>query len=172
MRGFLTASLLVLLGLLAAIPFAEAQQNPGYARVVQSCGSAPYSYQVGQPAPILVDINGNFCGPGAGSSPVATVPPKITAYGTIASVTSSAALSTLTKGPNSPNWSTNYPSKYVAIRNSVGSSDTLYVCWFGGTCSASVGEPIAQGESAFRNVGNGVDPTLFSTGGATVIGEE
>lgn len=108
----------------------------------------------------------------SGGTPVVTGPPKLTAYGTLAVTTSSVALSTLTVGPNSPAWSTTYPSSYVSIRNSVASAGIVYFCPLGGTCSASVGEPIAQGETIFRNVASGTAITLFSTTGATVIAEE
>lgn len=111
-------------------------------------------------------------GAGSSSVPIVTGPPKLTAYGTLSVTNSSVALSTLTPGPNSPAWTAAYPSNYVAINNSIGSAGALYVCWLGGTCSASVGSPIAVGETRFRNVASGTAVTVFSTLGATVVAEE
>lgn len=115
---------------------------------------------------VIVDPSGN---PGG---PITTTPPKLTAYGILSVSTSSVALSTLTPSPNSPAWSTTYPNNYVSIRNSILSAGVVYVCWLGGTCSATVGDPIAIGQSATRNVGNTVSPTLFTASTATVTGAE
>lgn len=111
------------------------------------------------------------CGPAGGGS-ITTTPPKITAYGILSVSTSSVALSTLTTSPNSAAWSTTYPNGYVAIRNSILSAGVVYVCWLGGTCSAAVGDPIAVGQSATRNVGNGVSPTVFAASTASITGWE
>lgn len=121
----------------------------------------------GTPQTSAVTVQGNVA-----AVPVITGPPKLTAYGTLSVTASSVALSTLTVGPNSPAWSTTYPSNYVSIRNSINSAGVVYVCWLGGTCSASVGDVLAVGQSATRNVGNTVSPTVFAASTATVIGSE
>lgn len=102
---------------------------------------------------------------------VASLPPPLNGYGTLSVSTSSVAISTLTKGPSSLNYPTGaLPSSYITIRNSVSSASILYVCWFGGTCTSSVGEPIAIGETAVRNLGGStVSPTVISGGTSTLI---
>jgi hypothetical protein len=111
---------------------------------------------------------------GSASAPVPTIPPPLTAFGTLAVTTSSVALSTLTVGPNSAAWSTTLPNKYVTVRNSVNSTAVLYFCAFGGTCTSSVGEPIAIGETVVRQLASPATPTLIcgTAAACTVIGEE
>lgn len=85
MRGLLLAPVLVLLGLLAAIPFAEAQQNPIGGRANNGCVPIPgYTYMIGQPAPAMIDVNtGSLCvdGPGSGGNPTPVVPGQLTYLG-------------------------------------------------------------------------------------------
>jgi len=108
------------------------------------------------------------------ASPTPTIPPKLTAYGTLAVSTSSVALSTLTVGPNSAAWSTTLPNNYVTVRNSVNSTAVAYFCPLGGTCTSSVGEPIAIGEAIVRQLASPATPTLIcgTAAACTVIGEE
>ncbi len=164
---FIICICVLLLGLTGQ---AHAQQK---ARVVTTCGTAG-GYVAGQDYPVTMDVNGNICsaGGGAGAAPTPTIPPKLTAYGILSVTASSVALSTLTVSPNSPAWPTTYPNNYVSIRNSILSAGVVYVCWLGGTCSATVGDPVAVGQSATRNVGNTVSPTLFAASTATVTGAE
>lgn len=162
------------LGFLAisGVAVGAGNQNPYNPSGTMSQGySAVIDPATGNPMIPNPDGSINIKGVPSGS-PTPTIPPRLTAYGTLAVTSSSVALSTLTVGPNSPAWSTTYPSGYVSIRNSVASTGTVYFCPLGGTCSASVGEPIAQGETIFRNVANTTAITLFSTAGATVIAEE
>lgn len=95
-----------------------------------------------------------------------SVPPQISGYGTLAVTNSSVLASTMTTGPNSPAW----PSQpgQVFVVNSAGSTGTVFVCPLGGTCSASVGVPVAVGASYgfYKPLGT---MTLFSTASATVI---
>ena len=109
-----------------------------------------------------------------GGSPLYTIPPPITAYGTLSVTTSSVALSTLTVGPNSPAWTTTLPNKYVTVRNSVNSTAVLYFCGLGGTCTSSVGEPIAIGETIVRQLASPATPTLIcgTASACTAIAEE
>lgn len=76
---------------------------------------------------------------------VTSVPWYITGFGTLSVSNSSVLLSTMTAGPNSGVWPIAPQMMYVT--NSPGSSGTLYVCPLGGTCSASVGIPLAVGSS-------------------------
>lgn len=85
MRGFLTASLLILVAFLGSIPAAFAQQNPIYGRTNNGCVPIPnYTYMLGQPAPALIDLNtGALCttGAGSGGSPTPVVPGQLTFLG-------------------------------------------------------------------------------------------
>ena len=52
-----------------------------------------------------------------------------------------------------------------------GASNAVYVCWFGGTCSATAGGELlnANGGSDMLNLtGSAVAPTLYSTSGTTL----
>lgn len=75
---------------------------------------------------------------------VTSVPWYITGFGTLAVSNSSVLLSTMTAGPNSGVWPTAPQMMYVT--NAPGGG-ILYVCPLGGTCSSSVGIPIAAGSS-------------------------
>ncbi len=100
-------------------------------------------------------------------------PPLLTGFGTLSVLAASLAVSTLTAAPSSPAFpmpANALPSKYLTIRNSVGSANIVYVCWFGGTCTTGNGEPIAIGETAVRNLGAlTTSPTVISGGTATIV---
>ncbi len=105
-------------------------------------------------------------------TPLSTMPPKLTGFGTVAVMTGSVAVSTVTAGPNSAAYPTpgTLTSFYISIRNSVGSANTLFVCWLGGLCTSAVGEPLAVGEAAVRNLGTSTTaPTVISGGTSTAI---
>ena len=80
-------------------------------------------------------------------------PAAIAGFGTLAVSTSSILLSTATVGPNSTTFpGGNLPNRQIVIRNSSASAGLLYVCPLGGTCSATVGIPLAIGETKTFNV--------------------
>lgn len=102
----------------------------------------------------------------------AIVPMIINGYGTLSVATSSIPLSGLTAGPSSPAYPAGQPLSVVTVRNSIGSANTLYVCLFGGTCTASVGIPLAAGESKTWGIGGKLtSPTVISGGTATAVVE-
>lgn len=98
-------------------------------------------------------------------------PTPITGYGTLAVVVTSIPVSGVTVGPSSPAFITaGQAIQVISVRNSVGSANTLYVCLFGGTCTAAVGIPLAVGESKSWNLNGAVTPpTVISGGTATAI---
>jgi hypothetical protein len=94
-----------------------------------------------------------------------TVAPAVSTYQGTLSVTASAAISTLTLSN-----STTFPTaigKMVIIN---AGANTAYICWFGGTCSATGGsEPLAAGASDTIYLGAATtSPTAFSTSGTTL----
>jgi hypothetical protein len=102
--------------------------------------------------------------PGTTNGVVAT-PPISTYQGTL-SVSSSAAISTLTLSN-----STTYPVGAQGVVNILNTgSNTAYVCFFGGTCSATGGSfPLVAGASKTLNLGSAATaPTVFSTSGTTL----
>jgi hypothetical protein len=101
-------------------------------------------------------------------------PPPLTGYATLSVLAASLALSTATVGPNSPAFPVSgLPSRYLEVRNSVGSASTLYVCPLGGTCSSTVGVPLATGEVKTWMIpsiaGALVSPTVISGTTATAL---
>jgi hypothetical protein len=96
--------------------------------------------------------------------------PPINGYGTLAATAASTALSTLTAGPNSNAWKMPLAVP-LTVYNAAGSAGLVYVCPFGGTCSAAVGIPIAVGTAlpVFNLGGSTVSPTVFAVTTATVI---
>lgn len=116
-----------------------------------------------------VTINGNpgaynGCAPqGLGGVPVPSIPPKLTAQGSLTVSSSSVALSTLLVATNSAAWSTTLPNSYITVRNDVSSTATLYFCPFGGTCAtsgANKGVEVAIGEAIPYNLASPANPTL------------
>lgn len=67
--------------------------------------------------------------------------PPISGFGTLAVTSASALVSTLTVGPNSAVWPTS--PGFMEFRNT--GASVIYLCPLGGTCSATVGIPIAAG---------------------------
>ena len=81
------------------------------------------------------------------------VPATLAGFGTLAVSTSSILLSTATVGPNSTTFpGGNLPGRQIIVRNSTASAGVLYICPLGGTCSATVGIPLAIGETKTFNV--------------------
>ena len=100
-----------------------------------------------------------------------TVPPSCNGFGTLAATNASAALSTLTVGPGSNLWLMPFNGT-LYIKNSAASADNVYVCPLGGTCSATVGIPLAPGEAYGFNLGGSTtSPTVFATSTATVVAQ-
>lgn len=99
------------------------------------------------------------------------VPPQLNGFGTLAVTAASTLLSTLTKGPNSPNYPTIFPNGTITIKSSPVSSGNVWICPLGGTCSASVGIPIAVGGVESYTVTDATVPTVFATSTATIIVE-
>ena len=110
---------------------------------------------------------------GQGTQPTTIYPPVTAGYGTLSVSTSSIAVSTLTAGPNSPSYPTGLllPSRFLSVRNSIGSAGVLYVCLYGGTCTAAVGTPLAIGESKTWTLNGTTSPTVIAASTATLVAE-
>ena len=109
----------------------------------------------------------------AQSSTVIT-PPSVTGYATLSVLAASIPLSTATLGPNSPAFPVSgLPGRYIDVRNSPGSANTLFVCPLGGTCTTAVGVPLAVGETKTWYIptpqGSFTSPTVISGGTATAV---
>jgi hypothetical protein len=101
-------------------------------------------------------------------------PAQLTGYATLSVLAASIALSTATVGPNSPAFpGSSLPNRYIEVRNSAASASTLFVCPLGGTCTSSVGIPLAVGESKTwmipSSAGSFVSPTVISGTTATAV---
>lgn len=102
-------------------------------------------------------------------------PAPLSGFGTLSVATTSIAVSTATVGPNSAVFPfASLGNRYLEVRNSVGSASTLYVCPLGGTCSSTVGVPLATGETKTWFIppsasGALVSPTVISGGTATAV---
>jgi hypothetical protein len=107
--------------------------------------------------------------------PAPISPAALSGYGVLSVLLVSLAISGATVGPNSPAFPTGgLPNKYITIKNAIGSSNPLFVCPLGGTCTVAVGIPLALGESQswmLTTTLNGqlVSPTVISAGTATAI---
>lgn len=84
---------------------------------------------------------------GAMARTVAVFPPSINGFGTFTPTTNtSQELSSLGLGAGSPIWPNSTIGLTVSVFNNVSvGGGTVYVCPLGGTCSATVGIPVAQG---------------------------
>lgn len=85
---------------------------------------------------------------GAALAQTVSVPQPLTGFGTLAVTNTSALLSTLTAGTNSPAWPAGTAGTMIYVVNSPASAGLMYLCPLGGTCTAAAGIPIAVG-SAF-----------------------
>ncbi len=106
---------------------------------------------------------------GAALAQQATVPPRISGYGTLSVSNSSVLLSTLTVGPNSRVWPSNQ-LPMVFVSNSTESAGIAYVCPLGGTCSSTVGIPIVAG-GAYGFSGASTSMTVIAASSATVVAQ-
>lgn len=108
------------------------------ALVVLGCGAA--QAQTAQPV-----VTGHLTTTGClgSASPCFVQDGTVTGFGTLSATATSAALSTLTTGPNSAAWPA-LPSA-VTVINSSASAGVAYVCPLGGTCTAATGIPLAAG---------------------------
>ncbi len=106
---------------------------------------------------------------GARAQPV-NMPPGLSGFGTLSATNSSTALSTLTVGPNSKAWAMPFAG-VLNLLNASTSAGLLYLCPFGGTCSATVGIPLIVGQSisGINLGGSTVSPTVFAVSTATVV---
>lgn len=131
---------------------AHAAESDLYCQTGTSSTGNPNFVQVGPSAPC----------------PVSSSPAPIKGFGTLSATNASALLSTLTVGPNSAAWPTSPNQMYVI--NSSASGGILYVCPLGGTCSATVGIPIAAGatESFFAP---STSMTVIAASTATVVAQ-
>ena len=112
---------------------------------------------------------------GAAIAQTSTVPAPLAGFGTLTVVNASALLSTLTVGPTDgtlPRLPVFPPSQMqmIYVINSPSSAGILYLCPLGGTCSATVGIPIAVGSSygCFRCLPS---MTVIAATTATAIGQ-
>lgn len=99
----------------------------------------------------------------------ATVPPRISGYGTLSVSNSSVLLSTMTVGPNSKVWPPNQ-IPMIFVSNASDSAGIAYVCPLGGTCSSTVGIPIPTG-GAYGFAGASSSMTVIAASSATVIAQ-
>lgn len=127
------------------------------------CGVAHAQSTASQGVLGYINVNGQFVPYDTTGAGIPVVPPVTTYQGSLA-VTASAAISTLTLSSGA------FPTGAignVSISN-VG-ANTAFVCWFGGTCSATVGQPVAAGATVDKNVGPSTAvPTVFSASGTTL----
>lgn len=108
-------------------------------------------------------------GNGGGSYTTSTiVSSAVTGFGTLSATNSSAALSTLTTGPNSAVWPTT--PGVLNIVNSPSSAGIAYLCPLAGTCSATVGIPVSPGfgYSFYQPV---TTMTVFAASTATLVAQ-
>jgi hypothetical protein len=131
--------------------------------VLCGVGSAHAQSTAAQSVTGYINSNGNFVPYDTTGAGIPVLPPVSTYQGTLA-VTTSAPISNLTLSAGT------FPTGAignVSISN-VG-SNTAYVCWFGGTCSATVGQPVTANTTVAKNVGGSTAvPTVFSTSGTTL----
>lgn len=123
-------------------------------------------------AALLVVAGSQLCV--AQQQPQPVSPAATTGYGTLSVLAASIPLSGATAGPNSAAFPTgNLPNRYMTVRNSVASANTLSVCPLGGTCTVAAGIPLAAGESQtwFFTASQGqlTSPTVISGGTATAV---
>lgn len=98
------------------------------------------------------------------------IPPTLNGYGVLAVVAASVAISTVTPGTNSAPFPTGgLPGRTLNVKNAIGSAGVLYVCPLGGTCSAAVGIPLAQGESQTWAVSSALSVTVIAATTATAV---
>ena len=69
----------------ALAPHVAVAQQTALAIVVQSCGTAPYTYVKGQRQPVVQDVNGNVCTTAAVTASISGF--QTTSYGTPISAT-------------------------------------------------------------------------------------
>lgn len=89
----------------------------------------------------------------------------------IPSAASTAINASLSRTANSVVFPTGTLTRLLTIKNQIG-SNTAYICWNGGTCSATVGEPLASGEGATESLPSQnmttQPPTVYAPSGATL----
>jgi hypothetical protein len=110
--------------------------------------------------------------PVAAAPPTIITPAPITGYGVLNATNASALLSTLAVNAGGTAFPTeNLPDGYIEVLNSVSSAGILYVCPFGGTCSTTVGYPLAVGQSKtfFIQAANGQFPGVTVIAASTAI---
>jgi hypothetical protein len=99
------------------------------------------------------------------------MPTATNGFGTLSVSTSSVALSTLTVGPNSLAW--HMPlNGTLYVSNSINSAGNLYVCPFGGACTAAAGIPLSPGQAyGFNLGGTNTSPTVIADTTATAVAQ-
>jgi hypothetical protein len=110
----------------------------------------------------------------AQQQPQPVSPAALTGYATLSVLAASIPLSGATLGPNSAAFPAgSLPNRYMTVRNSVASANTLSVCPLGGTCTVAAGIPLAAGESQTwffpASQGQLLSPTVISGGTATAV---
>jgi len=115
-------------------------------------------------------------GIGGGPNPVGITPPGFRGQGVFTASTSSLAVNAaLSTAPNSAAFPTGVLGGTIEIKVQYTATTGVFVCWQGGTCTASVGEYIAPGESVTKSLPlqnmTSAPPTVISTGTPAVVVE-
>jgi hypothetical protein len=155
---FLAVFLLVALGASNAAK-AQGVQLYCYTRTTPTGGLTWAPASAANPCPMTGS------GPGGATT---TTPTVSTFQGTM--TLTAATSTTLTSGNVTMASSTVLPSTFQNLFVLNTGTNPVFVCWFGGTASATSGcETIVAGASDTRNLGNfATPPTLFSTAGTTL----
>lgn len=98
-----------------------------------------------------------FCVPAMGQT--TPVPPG---YGTQQSVTCGSSSGSLNYSAIAP------PFGYIEITPENSGQTWVYICWLGGTCSATTGVPTAVGQTRTSFVNPGTKATCITDGAASV----
>lgn len=90
---------------------------------------------------------------GQSAQPVNVYPPFLAGQGTMTATGSSQPISSanVTLTTNSPAFPTGQSvNGYLRVKNA--GTSAVYVCWLGGTCASSSGEPVAAGEAVTKGI--------------------
>lgn len=113
--------------------------------------------------------------PAFAQTAVIIAPYPIRGQGVATATTSSAAITaTLSLTVNSAAFPTVRMDGMLTIMTQGNASTGTYVCWHGGTCSASVGEYLAPGQSrtvSLNTLMSTSPPTIISTASVAVVVE-
>ena len=110
-------------------------------------------------------------------TPTQISPSPVTGQGT-QSVTSSALINTANvtvTGASSSFPATQLPSGMLTIKVQGGQTQSVAICWLGGTCTFAAGEVVQPGETVTKNLSNTFatkPPTVIAQSGTVTIAVE